>query len=315
MSKSLIDNLIYQSKTALDRNQASKAEELCKRALAINPDEKAAMNNLGLAYLQMHQLDQAEQVLGSCLQLDPNYGFARKNIAKVYVAKAEALYDLGSFDEASKAAEQARQFPETPSANTALLVMGLALEQLGKPDEALEYLRRAYTASPQLSAAKTNFQRLQRAIKGGEGQQESTKIPLREALSMPGLRLDAKPKRSRSALLWGGAVVVAVVVVLIIYAASNGGSYGVAWQLGPTGGYQLVFNNRTQQAITLQASDIVTNAFGAALGNQEIAYPADFPMIIEPGQTMDISLAVSLQRGDNVYVSVPGFNTLKAQYP
>lgn len=55
----------------------------------VNPGDRYAWNNLGLAYLGLHQLDKAEDVLKHSIEVNPNDQFAYNNLGRVYVARNE----------------------------------------------------------------------------------------------------------------------------------------------------------------------------------------------------------------------------------
>jgi predicted O-linked N-acetylglucosamine transferase (SPINDLY family) len=93
MLKRLVKSICAGRGTALNdeavrrlrQRDVEGAERLLRRAIAINPDDAAACNSLGMALCDQRRLDEGAAFFQRALELDPGYALARVNLANVLV--------------------------------------------------------------------------------------------------------------------------------------------------------------------------------------------------------------------------------------
>ena len=67
----------------VQRNESGKAKKIFKEIIAKNPKEIKSMNNLASIYLTENNKEEARVLLEKCLQIDPNFEYALKNLEKL----------------------------------------------------------------------------------------------------------------------------------------------------------------------------------------------------------------------------------------
>jgi tetratricopeptide (TPR) repeat protein len=127
-----------------------KAVEIYESLIAKYPADRASLNNLAFAYVQMRNFARAERVMQQVVQLYPNYILGRTNHATY------ALY-AGNFDVAI--AEATAALKQNPAYQFAFLP--LALAQLSKGDTATGL--DTYSRFGQLNAFGASLSKLGRA--------------------------------------------------------------------------------------------------------------------------------------------------------
>lgn len=113
---------------ALDKADFMNARDNCLAALRINPDFGEARHNLGLAYLRLNRLDDAEKTFRHLVASAPGVSQGYANVGAVMLAKHKPTEALGWFDQAL--------LLEAGYAD-AWKGRGFALETLGHREEAL----------------------------------------------------------------------------------------------------------------------------------------------------------------------------------
>ena len=157
----------------LQERKLYKAEKLCRAFLKKTPHHIAAMRLLALIGMELFVYDDAEFLLESCVELQPDYWPARLDYIKVLhrrqkfekaLEQARILRDtdpdnrlyaltlanenvaVGNFDEALDVYD--RVISEHPDFDQVHLSRGHALKTIGRLDEGIESYRDAYRARP-----------------------------------------------------------------------------------------------------------------------------------------------------------------------
>ena len=138
-------------KSQLEAGDATKAIDLFRQALALNPTLPEAQLNLANAYLVANQPDKVIEQARQTLQVD-------HNSAAAYYLIGCASLRLGKAEEALKALEQSHQID---AAVTALnFQLALAHERLGHNEEALQQLQTVIEFEPEHTAAHYRLSQL-----------------------------------------------------------------------------------------------------------------------------------------------------------
>ena len=86
------DELMQSANAAYTSGNFQAAIELYQQVVKKEPDHKTAYNDLGMAYIALHQLDKAQQALEKAIQLEPFSGYAYNNLGRAYWEQRR--YDL-----------------------------------------------------------------------------------------------------------------------------------------------------------------------------------------------------------------------------
>lgn len=121
-----------------------RAVELFKKALAIDGDFVAALNDLGAEYLRRRDFGAARPLLEHATELDPNFHTALMNLALV-------LFEQKEFTSADDYARRALAI--TPGLAPALLITGEVALMEGRTAEAIDRLKRAVEIGGEAEAA------------------------------------------------------------------------------------------------------------------------------------------------------------------
>jgi Tfp pilus assembly protein PilF len=105
-----------------------------EKAVALAPGMYPALNNLGTAYMQAHQMDKAEAAFEKALASNPSSADGYVNLGHLYFEKHQ-------YSEAEKSL--LRGLERNPGASLAYFFLGLTYEHMGKLPEAEENLRKA----------------------------------------------------------------------------------------------------------------------------------------------------------------------------
>ena len=162
----------------LQEGKLYKAEKLCRAFLQRTPHHIEAMRLLALIGVELFVYDDAEFLLESCVELQPDYWLARLDYVKVLhrrqkfdkaLKQARILRDthpenrlfeltlanesvsVGKFDEALEVYD--RVISEQPEFEQVYLSRGHALKTIGRLDEGIDSYRGAYRARPDFGDA------------------------------------------------------------------------------------------------------------------------------------------------------------------
>ncbi len=170
-----VDDYSYvrAAKEAIRLGDYGAALQACRKALEINPENAAALNNMGIAYLETGRVEEAKDRFLKAIEHEPGHKESYFNLAVLLTHRQQylqaieyyrkvlqidgdlfearrslgvVLLDLGQTDEAAKhLAEAVRLDPEdAPS----YYYLGLALHRQGKPDQAAVHYGRALEHKP-----------------------------------------------------------------------------------------------------------------------------------------------------------------------
>ena len=162
----------------LHEGRLYKAERLCRAFLQRHPDHVEGMRLLALLGAKLHVLDDAEFLLESCLEFEPDNAFARFDYVNVLnrrqkfqkaLEQAQILRDaqpgnpsfetayanqcmaIGNFDQAVAIYDEVlRTMPHNPGIH---LSRGHALKTVGDQENAVTAYRAAYQAKPDFGDA------------------------------------------------------------------------------------------------------------------------------------------------------------------
>ena len=124
----------------LHEGKIYKAEQLCRHFLQKHPHHPEAMRLLAAIGMQLHVYDDAEFLLESVLELEPDFDLARMDYVKV-------LHQRQKFGDAWQAAAELRR--RMPGNLAAELAYANQCSAIGRYDEALEVLDPLIERSPQ----------------------------------------------------------------------------------------------------------------------------------------------------------------------
>jgi type IV pilus biogenesis/stability protein PilW len=125
----------------LNANQVRQALDQFLKAVESNPEFPEAHNALGLLYLGIRDFEKAESHFKKALDLKPDFSDAANNLGRLYLEK-------GDYDRAIEMFKKALSDMIYPTPQFATGNLGWALYKKGKPNEALEQLRKAVVLDP-----------------------------------------------------------------------------------------------------------------------------------------------------------------------
>ena len=124
-----------------------------KKALELRPEFPQAWNNMGTAYLLLHQWDQAincfQMAVGDILYRTPHYAY--NNLGFAYLKKDQYQKAIANFQKALKF---------SPSFTPACTNMGLALERMNRWEEAIDTYKKAISMDPEYPVSHFQLGRL-----------------------------------------------------------------------------------------------------------------------------------------------------------
>ena len=139
----------YQKGTAAaQKGNAKSAAEFLGKAVVAYPNFSAALNDLGVQYMKLGQMDKAAETFEALLKLRPNDATAHLDLGIAYYNLSTTLLTEKKLDESSQKASQAEtQMREALKLNspgpTAHYYLGLSLIKLKRYDEAQTELETA----------------------------------------------------------------------------------------------------------------------------------------------------------------------------
>ena len=167
-------------------NQLNRAKECFSRALKLKPDYFAAYTNLGNLYRDAQDLEQAEALYDAAARLRPNHAETFHNLGTIYKDTRRPEQAVEAYHKAAKLAPERLEHidalsefirfsdPADPLIRRltrvlenqqitgrdqafALFVLGKAMLDLGRPQQAFEYYRLANEASHPHAEAAPSF--------------------------------------------------------------------------------------------------------------------------------------------------------------
>jgi tetratricopeptide (TPR) repeat protein len=133
------DDLVESGRAALTNGNFSVAITLLKRATEVDPKNKFAWNNLGLAYLAMRQNDLAIAALQKQIEINPYDEFAYNNLGRAY-------WQERKYDDAAGAFH--KQLEMNPLDKFAHANLGAMYAEWHKYDAAVPELEKAASLTP-----------------------------------------------------------------------------------------------------------------------------------------------------------------------
>jgi tetratricopeptide (TPR) repeat protein len=112
----------------------AEAEEVARKAIALEDKSPEAWSNLGIALAATERLEEAVLACDRALNGNPAYAMA-------WLTKATTLLELKRYDEALSACDQALKLE--PNKYEVLYNKSLILQELGRPDEAKKVYRKS----------------------------------------------------------------------------------------------------------------------------------------------------------------------------
>ena len=143
-----VRRLISEGKAALDKGDWDTAEARLQAAVAAEPQNLAALNNLGVLHYRRGQLEQAEATMQRAVQLAPNDSAARALLGVIYFRK-------GRLDEAF--GELTKAVALDPRNAEAHNYLGITLVEKGWAAAAETEMRRAVELNPKYADAHFNL--------------------------------------------------------------------------------------------------------------------------------------------------------------
>lgn len=176
--------------------QPDQAIKAYREALRINPEIAVTWNNLGSAYDKSDQTDQAIKALREALRIDPEFAGAWANLGIAYSG-------IGQIDQAIKSFREALRI--NPEYAGAWNGVGFAHGQAGQTDQAIKTYREALRINPEDANAWSNVGVVY--IKSGQTDQaikayrEALRINPRDAKAWNGLGFAYGQKGERTQVL------------------------------------------------------------------------------------------------------------------
>ena len=133
------DDLNESARAAMGNGDFSLAVQLLKKAVEVEPKNKYAWNNLGLAYLSMRQGDDAVAAFKKALDVNPYDEFAYNNLGRAY-------WQDRKYDEAADAFH--KQLETNPLDKFAHANLGAMYAEWHKYDLAVPELEKAASLTP-----------------------------------------------------------------------------------------------------------------------------------------------------------------------
>ena len=133
------DDLVDSGRAAMENGNYPVAIALLKRATEVDPKNKYAWNNLGLAYFAVHQDEQAIAAFQKQLEVNPYDEYAWNNLGRVY-------WNERKYDEAAKAFN--KQLENNPLDKFSHANLGVMYAEWHKYDLAVTELEKAAALTP-----------------------------------------------------------------------------------------------------------------------------------------------------------------------
>lgn len=151
--------------------QGSPSIKQAEKAVAANPKDAIANNDLGWAYRQAGDLDKAEKYLKDAIKLKEDLAQAHSNLSVVYFDRKQTAEAL---------TEARRAVALDPKNAVFLLVLGNALDQNGERKDAIESYKAALKLRPDYENALYHLGR----VLSEDGNKSEASLILAEALKL-----------------------------------------------------------------------------------------------------------------------------------
>ncbi len=143
------DDLVDSARAAMDNGNLPVAIALLKRATEVDPKNKFAWNNLGLAYFQTRENEQAIAAFQKQIEVNPYDEFAYNNLGRVY-------WNERKYDDAVKAFN--KQIETNPLDKFAHANLGQMYAEWHKYNEAVPELEKAASLLPDSAPGSPELQ-------------------------------------------------------------------------------------------------------------------------------------------------------------
>ncbi|MDD5299165.1 MAG: tetratricopeptide repeat protein [Gallionella sp.] len=140
--------LVWKILGAILQIQGKDSLSALQKAAELLPDSADVYNNLGLAFMDVDRLDEAEASLRHALKIKPGFAEACSNLGIV-------LRSMARLDEAEASYRRALQ--TEPDYAEAHYNLGITLQELGRLNEAEASFRRALEIKPDYARAHSNM--------------------------------------------------------------------------------------------------------------------------------------------------------------
>ena len=142
------DGLHLMGVLQAQQGHPKRAIEWIQKAIAIYADHPAAHANLGNAYKELQQYDQALACLQRALKLAPDYAKAHAHLGHLWLLMRQPEQAISSLN---------RALELDPQDHEAWSNLGVAFIEIKKPEEAIAPLEQAIQLQPSFAAAHANL--------------------------------------------------------------------------------------------------------------------------------------------------------------
>jgi tetratricopeptide (TPR) repeat protein len=168
------DAYSFMGSALIQKGQVDAATGYYQKAVQLNTSDPAAYNNLGIISLRSDQLDQAIEYYKKAVAMKPSSAEIRYNLGNAF-ARKESWKDAIACYTAALSLEYAPIEGARVENN-----LGMALQRLGKVDEALEHFNHALQLNANYAEAHCNLGRML----AQQGQRDEAVAHLKEALRL-----------------------------------------------------------------------------------------------------------------------------------
>jgi tetratricopeptide (TPR) repeat protein len=141
-------DILGEAYRALRAGHLDEAERHYREALARDPGNETALNNLGALLAQRGQPELGEPLIREAVSVNPNYADAHSNLAVILNGKGEIDAAIAEFE---------RTVALRPDLAAAHFALASALAAKGKLEEAITAYRQAITCKPDYTEAQLNL--------------------------------------------------------------------------------------------------------------------------------------------------------------
>lgn len=142
-------SFISQGESFAQRKMWDRAAEMFGRAIALQPQNPRAHNDLGFVYQSMGCFKEALQEYSIALKIKPDYGEARQNLLSGVCEWSQDLIDHGKYSTAIDILTEAVK--QSPQAGELYYFLGIAYQAHGDFNDALVQWKKAAEIKPESS--------------------------------------------------------------------------------------------------------------------------------------------------------------------